>query len=346
MTYSSIGTFITTQTGFKTVSGNKLRLFRFSRLPNLGVGVFVVDPTGLGLVGEQAVTYVGAEGIGYVYDFAPGSEGVFTTEAVAVVFKKGAPDAGGLASESDTMDHITRVARVVGATINPGKANPAPEYRTTPNYFDQGDPLVPVVEKLDGALKSLSDHVDEEIVPPVAGIYRHVIKRIDVNARGLVTKVVATTPGSLTITSTTYLNKVIETDITLSSSWSSEIDLLLPSGENSDTKAAIFFLSPIAGTLTMPNANRKHLIVKATPDTTDALKTQSVLWMQGGEDADGGIDRFGMGAQFSMPVGKSGGQAVIYLKVPTFESSGVTDMIAAAELAEIRWELSLVAYQQ
>lgn len=152
-----------TATGYspQTISGVKYRLFQFTRIPDIGVGDWMVDPTDP--VGYKQVAYVGSAGTGYAHEYV--SPLPVTVDTI-INFYRAIPDVTAAANEQDVARRLDRLARFVGSRLDPSSGSPlsVPVFRKGVfRVFEQNDRLTIALEKLDEVLGLLKADYDIRI---------------------------------------------------------------------------------------------------------------------------------------------------------------------------------------
>lgn len=276
--YAPLGTKTTSATGFKTVAGVKLRLFRFDRLPNVKAGLYITDETGNGAADHQLVSYVGTEGIGYTFDYPSGNEDVFISEEVQVPLFRQEPEMSPLAAEQESQRRLSNLTRIVGGDLSPNQEETVPSYRGVLRYFLQSTPVVMALELLDTALYALR----QDFTSLFDHVHRH--------------------DGPLTVTSTTYLQSAASyvARVQFSPTWV-EVPFLsdvVPSADADDIKTLILYVEPTGIIRSHEDAKR----IRVSPDTISSFP---VLFARAGENEDGNGDYYGAGSQFVAIAGRS-----------------------------------------
>ena len=152
-----------TATGYslQTISGVKYRLFQFTRIPDIGVGDWMVDPTDP--VGYKQIAYVGSAGTGYAHEYV--SPASFPVDTI-INFYRATPDVTAAANEQDVARRLDRLARFMGSRLDPSNGFPlsVPVFRKAVfRVFKQSDRLTIALEKLDEVLGLLKDDYDTRI---------------------------------------------------------------------------------------------------------------------------------------------------------------------------------------
>jgi hypothetical protein len=181
----------------------------------------------------------------------------------------------------------------------------------------------------------LSDTLPSSILadlnPNPANTYDGGIKSIKVNSKGLTTEVKSWGSSDYTITATTYKSNAGSpfSIVPVTTEWTKVfLTDAIPASDVASVKSVILYMEPDPR---LAN-NRTNYKILTSPNQSDIIPA---FYVAGGEDAGGGSDTYGVGAQFSTLVGGSGTSSIFF-----YVKSGGTDT------QTYTFNIHLIAYQR